>query len=40
MGFMNLEKIYDRVNKKASRHVLRMYGMGGKLLSEINNKVC
>ena len=35
VGFMNLKKAYDRVNKEALWQVLRMYGAGGKLLSGI-----
>ena len=30
MGFIDLEKTYDRVNKEALRQVLRMYDVGGK----------
>ena len=30
---MDLEKAYDRVNKKALRQVLRMYNAGGKFLN-------
>ena len=33
MGFMDLEKAYDRVNREALWQVLRMCDMGGKLLS-------
>ena len=33
MGFMDLEKAYDRVNMEAICQALRMYGMGGKLLN-------
>ena len=33
MGFMNLEKAYDTVNRQALWQVLRMYDVGGKLLS-------
>ena len=28
MGFIDLEKTYDRVNREALWHVLRMYDMG------------
>ena len=31
---IELEKVYDRVNREALCQVLRMYGAGGKLLSE------
>ena len=34
MGFIDLEKAYDRVKREALWHVLRMYdGGGGKFLS-------
>ena len=29
VGFMHLEKAYDRVNREALWQVLRMYDMGG-----------
>ena len=35
VGFMDLEKAYDRVNREALRQVLRMYDVGGKLLNGI-----
>ena len=35
MGFIDLEKAYDRVNREALCQVLRMYDMGGKLLNGI-----
>ena len=34
MGFIDLEKVYDRVNREALWQVLRMYDVGGKLMSE------
>ena len=37
MGFMDLEKAYDRVNRKALWKVLRMYEEGGKRLSGIKS---
>ena len=37
VGFIDLEKAYDRVNKKALWQVLRMYDVGGKLLSGMKN---
>ena len=37
MGFIDLEKVYDRVNRKALLQVLRMYDVGGKLLSGIKS---
>ena len=35
VGFMDLEKAYERVNREALWQVLRMYGVGGKLLNGI-----
>ena len=35
MGFMDLEKVYDRVNREALWQVLRMYDVGGILLNGI-----
>ena len=29
MGFIDLEKVYDRVNREAQWQVLRMYGVDG-----------
>ena len=37
MGFMDLEKAYDRVNREALWQVLRMYDLGSKLLNCINS---
>ena len=37
VGFMDLEKAYDRVNREALWQVLRMYDVGGKLLNSIKN---
>ena len=37
MGFINLEKAYDRVNREALWQVLRMYDVGGKLLNGIKS---
>ena len=31
VGFINMEKAYDRVNKEAILQVLRIYDMGGKV---------
>ena len=28
MGFIDLEKVYDRINREALWHVLRMYDVG------------
>ena len=36
-GFVDLEKLYDRVNREALRQVLRMYDVGGKLLDGIKS---
>ena len=33
MGFMDLEKAYDRVDREAKCQALRMYNVGGKLLN-------
>ena len=35
MGFMDLEKAYDKVNREALWLVLRMYDVGGKLLNSM-----
>ena len=37
VGFMDLEKAYDRVNKKALWQVLKMNDMGAKLLNGIKS---
>ena len=37
MGFMDLEKAYDRVNREALWQVLRMYDVWGKLLNGIKS---
>ena len=37
MGFMDLEKAYDRVNRETLSQVLRMYDVGGKLLNSIKS---
>jgi len=37
LGFMDLEKAYDRVNREALWQVLRMYGVRGKLLNGIKS---
>ncbi len=36
-AFMDLEKAYDRVDWLALWDVLKIYGVGGKLLSAINS---
>ena len=36
IGFVDLKKAYDRINKEALRQVLRMYNVGSKLLININ----
>uniref|UniRef100_UPI003EB93A31 RNA-directed DNA polymerase n=1 Tax=Klebsiella pneumoniae TaxID=573 RepID=UPI003EB93A31 len=33
-AFMDLEKAYDRIDREALWTVLRMYGIGGRLLKE------
>ena len=37
VGFMDLENVYDRVNRKTLWRVLRMYGARGKLLDGIKS---
>ena len=37
VGFMDLEKVYDIVNREALCEILRMYDVGGKLLSGIKS---
>ena len=34
VGFVNLKKEHDRVNREALWQVLRLYDMGGKLLKD------
>ena len=37
MGFIDLEKVYNKVNREAWWQVLKMYDVGGKLLSGIKS---
>ena len=37
LGFIDLEKAYNRINKEALWQVLRMYVVGGKLLGGIKS---
>ena len=37
VGFMDLEKLYDTVNREALWQILRMYDVGGKLLNSIKS---
>ena len=37
MGFIDLERVYDRVNRKALWQMIRMHDVGGKLLNRIGN---
>ena len=37
MGFIDLEKTYNRVNREALWQVLKMYEVGGKLLGGIKS---
>ncbi len=34
-AFMDLEKVYDRVDREALWYVLKIYGVGGQLLEGI-----
>ena len=36
-AFMDLEKAYDRVDRDAQRQVLRLFGVGGKLLKAVQS---
>ena len=38
VGFIDLEKTYDTVNRGVVLQVLRMYDVGGKLLSGIKKE--
>ena len=38
VGFMDLEKAYDRVNREALWQVLRMYDVGGKVLNGVKSR--
>ena len=40
VGFIDLEKAYDRVNKIVWWQVLRMYDVGGKLFSGMLIQAC
>ena len=37
MDFIDLEKVYDRVNREALWQVLRMYDVRGKLLNGVKS---
>ncbi len=37
VAFMDLEKAYDRVDRKGIRNTLRVYGVGGKLFEGIKS---
>ena len=37
VGFIDLEKVYDRVSRKSLWQMLRMYDVGGKLLNGIKS---
>ena len=37
VGFMDLQKAYDRINREAPWEVLRMYDVSGKLLNGIKS---
>ena len=36
-AFLDLEKVYDRVDRDAMWNVLRLYGIGGKLLRGVKS---
>jgi hypothetical protein len=36
-AFMDLEKAYDRIDRKALWKVLRLYGVGGRLLNAVKS---
>ena len=40
MGFIDSEKAYDKSNKEDLWEFLRMYDVGGKLLSGIRLYIC
>ena len=40
MGFIDLEKAYDRVNMEAIWQLLRMYDVGGKTVEWHEEYVC
>src|SRR5678816_1905414 len=37
LGFMDLEQVYDRINREALWQVLVIYGVGGRLLNGIKS---
>ena len=37
VGFIDLEKVYDRTNREALCQILRMYDVGGDLLNGIQS---
>ena len=39
-AFLDLEKSYDRVDRDAVWNVLRLYGIGGRLLQGMEELVC
>ena len=39
-AFLDLEKAYDRVDRDAMWNVLRVYGIGGRLLQGVGSKAC
>ena len=38
VSFIDLEKVYNRINRESLWQMLRMYDVGGKLLSGIKSK--
>ena len=37
VAYMDLEKVYDRVDREAMWHVLGMYGINGQLLKAVQS---
>ena len=39
LGFMDLEKAYDRIDREALWRVMRKYGVSGRLLGALNTNI-